>query len=111
MKRTNILETGARVLIATALGTTLAQHASAAGAPRRESVALTVYNQNFALVKDVRTLDLQKGSPEIRIDDVAAFIDPTSVHFAALDHPDAVAVQEQNYQYDVANAERLLNRY
>ena len=80
-------------------------------APRRESVALTVYNQNFALVKDVRSLDLQRGNPEVRLDDVAALIDPTSVHFAALDHPDAVAVQEQNYQYDVANADRLLQRY
>lgn len=80
-------------------------------APRRESVALTVYNQNLALVKDVRSLDLERGSPEVRIDDVAAFIDPTSVHFAALDHPDAVAVVEQNYQYDVADADRLLSRY
>ncbi|HYV51415.1 MAG TPA: hypothetical protein VE910_05880, partial [Dongiaceae bacterium] len=80
-------------------------------APHRESVALTVYNQNFALVKDVRSLDLQRGNPEVRLDDVAAQIDPTSVHFAALDHPDAVAVQEQNYQYDVANADRLLERY
>jgi len=80
-------------------------------APRHESVALTVYNQNFALVKDVRSLDLQRGNPEVRLDDVAALIDPTSVHFAALDHPDAVAVQEQNYQYDVANADRLLERY
>jgi hypothetical protein len=80
-------------------------------APHRESVALTVYNQNFALVKDVRSLDLQRGNPEVRLDDVAAQIDPTSVHFAALDHPDAVTVQEQNYQYDVANADRLLERY
>ena len=80
-------------------------------APRHESVALTVYNQNFALVKDVRSLDLQRGNPEVRLDDVAAQIDPTSVHFAALEHPDAVSVLEQNYQYDVANADRLLERY
>jgi hypothetical protein len=84
---------------------------STAAAPRRESVALTVYNQNFALVKDVRSLDLERGNPEVKIDDVAAFIDPTSVHFAALDHPDAVSVLEQNYQYDVADADRLLSRY
>ena len=58
----------------------------AAAAPSRASepgsVSLTVYNQNFALVKDVRSLDLQRGSQQVRIDDVAAFIDPTSVHFA-----------------------------
>jgi hypothetical protein len=79
--------------------------------PRRESVALTVYNQNFALVKDVRVLDLENGHSEVKIDDVAASIDPTSVHFAALDHPNAVAVVEQNYQYDLANADRILTRY
>ncbi len=76
-----------------------------------ESVSVTVYNQNFALVKDVRILDLKKGTQEIRIDDVAATIDPTSVHFGALDHPGEVAVLEQNYQYDLADAERILNRY
>ena len=78
---------------------------------RRESVALTVYNQDLALVKDVRVLDLTPGNAEVRVDDVAAFIDPTSVHFTALDHPDAVAVLEQNYVYDLADADRLLNRY
>jgi len=78
---------------------------------RRESVALTVYNENFALVKDVRVLDLARGSAEVRVDDVAAAIDPTSVHFAALDHPGAVMVLEQNYTYDLADADRLMTRY
>jgi len=63
------------------------------------------------LVKDVRMLDFKKGVQEVRIDDVAASIDPTSVHFAALDHPGEVAVLEQNYQYDLADAERILQRY
>ncbi|HYV51414.1 MAG TPA: DUF4139 domain-containing protein, partial [Dongiaceae bacterium] len=48
---------------------------------------------------------------EVRVDDVAASIDPTSVHFTALDHPDAVAVLEQNYKYDLADPDRLLTRY
>ena len=68
-------------------------------------VSVTVYNQNFGLVKDVRVLDLDRGVQEIRIDDVAASIDATSVHFAALDHSGDVAVLEQNYQYDLAGAD------
>jgi len=83
----------------------------AAQAQKQEAVSVTVYNQNFALVKDVRSLDLTKGAQEVRIDDVASGIDPTSVHFAALDHPGGVAVLEQNYQYDLAGADNLLNRY
>jgi len=87
----------------------------AGAAPAAQSaeptLSLTVYNQDFALVKDVRTLDLERGAQVVRIDDVASAIEPTSVHFAALDHPGAVQVTEQNYQYDLAGAERLLQRY
>jgi len=44
-------------------------------------VTLTVYNNNLALVREVRTLELQKGRFEVRFQDVAAKIDPTSVFF------------------------------
>lgn len=84
---------------------------SPTSAEAESSVSVTVYNQNFALVKDVRSLDLVKGVQEIRIDDVAASIDATSVHFAALDHPGESAVLEQNFQYDLAGADRLMQRY
>jgi hypothetical protein len=80
-------------------------------AAQETTLAVTVYNQNFGLVKDVRDLKLDRGIQEIRIDDVAASIDPTSVHFKPLDHPGSVAVLEQNYQYDLAGADRLMNRY
>jgi hypothetical protein len=75
------------------------------------STSVTVYNQNFALVKDVRELELERGVHRHRIDDVAASIDATSVHFKALDHPGAVAVLEQNYRYDLAGPDRLMSRY
>jgi hypothetical protein len=91
------------------LAAALAVAASATAAERE--VAITVYNQDFALVKDRRPLDLVAGTQEIRIDDVAASIDATSVHFKAVEHPDQVAVLEQNYRYDLASADRLLDRY
>jgi hypothetical protein len=101
----------AKVTVAFLVLTAVGGAVSSAHAAEGESIALTVYNQNFALVKDVRVLDLASGTQEVRIDDVAAHIDPTSVHFAALDHPGQVAVLEQNYQYDLADADRLMNRY
>jgi hypothetical protein len=111
LKVTRKVSTGmAAVLAALAFGAG-ATAAVAAENADQESVSLTVYNQNFALVKDVRALDLVKGNQEKRIDDVAASIDATSVHFAALDHPGDVAVLEQNFQYDLASADRLMNRY
>jgi hypothetical protein len=89
----------------TALGAGLAAAANGPG------VALTVYNNDLGLVKDVRSVNLESGRHEIRFDDVAARIDPTSVHFRALEHPNQVALQEQNFQYDLADADRLLSRY
>jgi len=74
-------------------------------------VELTVYNQDVGLVKDVRTLQLEEGDNVVRFGDVAARIQPTSVHFVSLTDPEGTAVLEQNYEYDLVNSSRLLQRY
>lgn len=76
-----------------------------------EGVDLTIYNQNFALVKDRRFLNLEKGINQIRFSDVASLIEPTSVHFKSLTAPLDCAIQEQNYEYDLVNAAKLLFKY
>ncbi|HSJ52243.1 MAG TPA: DUF4139 domain-containing protein [Anaerolineae bacterium] len=76
-----------------------------------EGVELAVYNQDLALVKDLRTLDLEEGLNEVRFDDVAARIDPTSVHFRSLTDPEGTVVLEQNYEYDIVGSARLLLKY
>ncbi len=73
-------------------------------------IALTIYNQNFGLIKDVRDINLTKGINFLRFEDVAAAIDPTSVSFAALTNPNSVAVREQNYQYDLMDQATILSR-
>ncbi|HVP38224.1 MAG TPA: DUF4139 domain-containing protein [Candidatus Saccharimonadales bacterium] len=93
-----------------ALGSSPAPGAPEAAGPGR-SLALTIYNDNLALVKDRRTLDFPRGSGEIRFADVAAQIDPTSVHFETVDDAGAAQILEQNYQYDLVSAERLLQKY
>lgn len=75
-----------------------------------DDVAITVYNQNLALVKEGRTLDLQKGVNRLNMIDVAAFIDPTSVHFR-LRSNDRVDLLEQNFQYDLVSADKVLQKY
>jgi hypothetical protein len=74
------------------------------------AVSLTIYNQNFALVKERRPVELTNGRSRVTIADVAQLIDPTSVHFKSLTAPDAVAVREQNYVYDLINPITLLNK-
>ncbi len=74
-------------------------------------IALTVYNDDLALVKDVRELALKKGTNDLKFEDVAAQIDPTSVHFQSLTAPEKVALLEQNYEYDLVNASKMLEKY
>lgn len=76
-----------------------------------EGVELTVYNQDLALVKDLRSLDLNAGLTEVRFVDVASRIDPTSVHFRSLTDPEGTTVLEQNYEYDIVGSAKLLQKY
>jgi hypothetical protein len=72
----------------------------------QKSVAVTVYNANLGVIKDYRTINLSKGTSEIRITDVAQFIDPTSVHIKLNGD-----VLEQNYQYDLVSLDKILQKY
>ena len=65
----------------------------------------------YALVRDRRELDLPSGSGEVRFSDVATRIDPTTVSFASITDPDGTRVIEQNYQFDLVDGQKLLNRY
>ena len=76
-----------------------------------DSIAVTVYNQGTALVRDQRTLSLEPGINTIDFHDVAASIDATSVTFRSLTDPDGTVVLEQNYIYDLVDSEALLSRY
>lgn len=75
-----------------------------------QGVAVTIYNQNFGLVKDARNIDLTAGINYLRFEDVAAGIDPTSVSFTSLSAPNSVVVREQNYQYDIMDVGTILSK-
>ncbi len=76
-----------------------------------EEHAITVYNQNRALVKTVQTLEIPKNISTLAIENVAAQIDPTSVYFKSLTTPDKLSILEQNYEYDLAGANTILRKY
>ena len=77
----------------------------------KPSVGLTIYNDNFAVVREGRKMNFEKGQNTVRFTDVASAIDPTSVKFTCLSAPGAVSVLEQNYEYDLVNTDSLLKRY
>lgn len=76
-----------------------------------DKLNLTIYNQDLALIREVRNLDFKKGIFEIKFKDVASRIDPTSVHFKVPKFPDQVAILEQNYQFDLVSSEKILEKY
>jgi hypothetical protein len=74
-------------------------------------LSLTVYNQNLALVRDVRQIHLQSGSFPLHFEDVAASINPATVHLRSLTDPAKLTVLEQNYEYDLLDPQKLLQKY
>ncbi|MFH1391352.1 MAG: DUF4139 domain-containing protein [Candidatus Diapherotrites archaeon] len=74
------------------------------------SSEITVYNQNFALVKDVREMFLEQGINLVQFKDIASGIDATSVFFQDLSFPSSFVV-EQNYEYDLVSKNKILEKY
>lgn len=77
----------------------------------QREVAVTVYNQNLALVRDVRRLDLPTGDVDLRFMDVAAKVNPATVYIASETAPRELALLEQHYEYDLLNPQKLLDKY
>ncbi len=76
----------------------------------RNGLELTVYNNNLGVVKERRTMELPTGIGTLNFTDVATAIDPTSVKFRSLSSA-GVRVLEQNYEYDIINDAKLLQKY
>jgi hypothetical protein len=74
-------------------------------------LAVTVYNSDIALVRDVRELQLPRGGFDLRFMDIAATVNPATVHFRSLTEPSRVSVLEQNYEYDLLEPDKLLRKY
>jgi hypothetical protein len=72
---------------------------------------VTVYNSNIALVRDVRNLTLPTGAFHLKFMDIAATVNPATVHFRSLTEPDKLGVIEQNYEYDLLEPAKLLHKY
>jgi hypothetical protein len=78
----------------------------------RKAVSITVYNQNFGVVREVRELKtLGTGQVSLEFRDVAANIQPETVAIKSLTAPGAISVLEQNYRYDLLTPQTLMEKY
>ncbi len=72
------------------------------------------YNQpipGYAFVREDRPITLQPGKTTIRITDVAALIEPTTVSFKSMTDPEGTRVGEQNFQFDLVSNQKLLEKF
>jgi len=74
-------------------------------------LAVTVYNSDLALVRDVRNVQIARGVSDLHFMDIAATVNPATVHFRSLTEPGRLGVLEQNYEYDLLEPEKLLRKY
>ena len=65
----------------------------------------------YAVVRHERSLALERARNTVRFTDVAALIDPTTVAFESLTDPRGTHVVEQNFQFDLVNTAKLLQKY
>jgi hypothetical protein len=72
-----------------------------------DHVSLTVYNQNIGMVRETRTIELNRGAGEMTFDSIAEQIVPSSVQIVV----DSVDILEQNFDYDLISPIRVRDKY
>jgi hypothetical protein len=89
-------------LLGTAALTCLSGLAQAA----ERSIALTIYNNDLALVQDRRDVDVKEGRQRLEFEDVSAQIRPETVSLTAAD----IAIVEQNFDFDLLTPAKLMEK-
>ena len=89
----------------------LAKSFAVAQQPAIQPVALTIYNQNFAVARTSIDLDLHPGLNEITTTEVTSRLEPDSVILRDPAGKRIVHILEQNYDAALVNQDWLLGKY
>lgn len=77
----------------------------------QKEVAVTIYNEQLALVKDLRTIQLGDGFNKLAFREVSAQMRPETAILRSLDHPKGFRLIEQNFDFDLLTPQKLLEKY
>ncbi len=77
----------------------------------QQSVAVTIYNHNLALVKDQRKIDLHSGLNSLALRDVSAQIKPETALLRSLSNVGSMTILEQNFDFDLLTPQKMLEKY
>lgn len=75
------------------------------------SVAVTIYNENLALIKDQRKINLNKGFNNLAFRGVSARMRPETALLRSLNPQIKLKVLEQNFDFDLLTPQKLLEKY
>lgn len=77
----------------------------------QQSVAVTIYNDNLALVKDARRVRLARDSNQLAWREVSAQMRPETAQLRNLSNPAGFRLLEQNFDFDLLTPAKLLDKY
>ena len=77
----------------------------------QKSVAVTIYNDDLALIKDLRQVSLVSGDFNLAWRDVSAQMRPETALLRSITNPGSIEVLEQNFNFDLLTPQSLLNKY
>ena len=77
----------------------------------QKEVAVTIYNENLALVKDKRTLTLPKGENTLAFREVSGRMRPETALLQSNSQQEDIVVIEQNFDFDLLTPQKLLEKY
>ncbi len=101
--------------VAAALAVTSVTQAAVAERPStlsdQQSVAVTIYNENLALVKDVRRITLDAGQNRLALREVSGNLRPETALLRSLSSPGSFSLIEQNFDFDLLTPAKLLEKY
>ena len=77
----------------------------------QQSVAVTIYNEDLALVKEARRVVLDPGRNRLALRDVSARMRPETAQLRSLSNPGSFELLEQNFDFDLLTPAKLLEKY
>jgi hypothetical protein len=104
-----------KVTVAVALALSATAHGNVIEKPStltdQQSVAITIYNESLALVKDQRRIAFDAGRNRIALREVSGRMRPETALLRSLSHPGSLALLEQNFDFDLLTPAKLLEKY
>jgi hypothetical protein len=77
----------------------------------QQSVAVTIYNENLALIKDLRRVSFEAGRNRLALREVSGRMRPETALLRSVSHPGSLSLLEQNFDFDLLTPAKLLEKY